>query len=128
MCKNLVLNLLWIDGTSIWVAAETTYNERVSRVENQIISRLREHLGAARNATAMFRVFGRFNALFVRPKIRGAIQEWQTQLIDSVKDDIRRLQDKFMSSYRVSSFCISLDLADLPLFIALRSLPLFSAS
>lgn len=70
-------------------------------MENQIISRLREHLGAARNATAMFRVFGRFNALFVRPKIRGAIQEWQTQLIDSVKDDIRRLQDKFTSSYRV---------------------------
>ena len=79
-----------------------TYNERVSRVENQIIARLREHLGAARNAAAMFRVFSRFNALFVRPKIRGAIQEWQTQLIDSVKEDIRKLQEKFKLSYRVS--------------------------
>ena len=56
----------------------------------------------------MFRVFGRFNALFVRPKIRGAIQEWQTQLIDSVKDDIRRLQDKFTSSYRVRAIHIDL--------------------
>ena len=42
----------------------------------------------------MFRVFSKFNALFVRPKIRGAIQEYQTQLIDSVKEDIKRLHDK----------------------------------
>jgi dynein heavy chain 1 len=89
------------EGTEIWIAAESTYNEKVSRVENQIIGQLREHLGAARNAAAMFRVFSKFNALFVRPRIRGAIQEWQTQLIESVKDDIRRLQDKFKTSYRV---------------------------
>lgn len=65
----------------------------------------------------MFRVFSKFNALFVRPKvgraillylfqtqiipllcildqIRGAIQEYQTQLIDSVKEDIKHLHDK----------------------------------
>lgn len=28
------------------------------------------------------------------PQIRGAIQEYQTQLIDSVKEDIKRLHDK----------------------------------
>ncbi|KAH9920337.1 cytoplasmic dynein heavy chain 1 [Fomitopsis serialis] len=53
-------------GSEIWVAAENAYNERT-----------------ARNANEMFRVFSKFNALFVRPKIRGAIQEYQTQLIDS---------------------------------------------
>ena len=83
-----------VDGTEIWVTAENAYNERVARVENQIISRLRDRLGSARNANEMFRVFSKFNALFVRPKIRGAIQEYQTQLIDSVKEDIKRLQDK----------------------------------
>jgi Dynein heavy chain, N-terminal region 1 len=102
-----------IEGTEIWVAAENAYNERVARVENQIISRLRDRLGTARNANEMFRVFSKFNALFVRPKvrlaylsldipsyitpcqqIRGAIQEYQTQLIDSVKEDIKRLHDK----------------------------------
>jgi hypothetical protein len=50
------------------VTAETAYNERVARVENQIIARLRDRLGTARNANEMFRVFSKFNALFVRPK------------------------------------------------------------
>ena len=57
------------EGTEIWVAAENAYNERVARVENQIISRLRDRLGTARNANEMFRVFSKFNALFVRPKV-----------------------------------------------------------
>ncbi|KAJ3769937.1 dynein heavy chain, N-terminal region 1-domain-containing protein [Lentinula raphanica] len=39
-----------VEGTEIWVAAENAYNERVSRVENQIIARLRDRLGTARNA------------------------------------------------------------------------------
>jgi hypothetical protein len=59
-----------VDGTEIWVAAENAYNERVARVENQIIARLRDRLGTARNANEMFRVFSKFNALFVRPKVR----------------------------------------------------------
>jgi dynein heavy chain 1 len=37
----------------------------------------------------------RFNALFVRPQIRGAIREYQTQLIQRVKDDIDTLHEKF---------------------------------
>lgn len=56
------------EGSEIWVAAENAYNERVARVENQIIARLRDRLGTARNANEMFRVFSKFNALFVRPK------------------------------------------------------------
>lgn len=57
------------EGTEIWVQAETAYNERVSRVENQIIARLRDRLGTAKSANEMFRVFSKFNALFVRPKV-----------------------------------------------------------
>ena len=57
------------EGSEIWVAAENAYNERVARVENQIIARLRDRLGTARNANEMFRVFSKFNALFVRPKV-----------------------------------------------------------
>ncbi|KAH9983281.1 cytoplasmic dynein heavy chain 1 [Russula compacta] len=102
------------DGTEIWVAAENAYNERVARVENQIISRLRDRLGTARNANEMFRVFSKFNALFVRPKIRGAIQEYQTQLIDSVKEDIKRLHDKFKTQYRFSEAYHMSQMRDLP--------------
>jgi dynein heavy chain 1 len=57
-------------GTEIWVTAETAYNERVARVENQIIARLRDRLGTARNANEMFRVFSKFNTLLVRQKVR----------------------------------------------------------
>ncbi|TDL28910.1 hypothetical protein BD410DRAFT_738739 [Rickenella mellea] len=102
------------EGTEIWVTAENAYNERVARVENQIISRLRDRLGTARNANEMFRVFSKFNALFVRPKIRGAIQEYQTQLIDSVKEDIKRLHDKFKTQYRFSEAYHMAQMRDLP--------------
>ncbi|KAI8361054.1 dynein heavy chain [Mortierella sp. GBAus27b] len=102
------------EGTDIWVTAEVTYNERVSRVENQIIARLRDRLGIAKNANEMFRVFSKFNALFVRPKIRGAIQEYQTQLIEKVKDDIKKLHDKFKMQYRHSDAYHMSQLRDLP--------------
>lgn len=53
------------EGTEIWVTTENVYNERVARVENQIISRLRDRLGMAHNANKTFCVFSKFNALFV---------------------------------------------------------------
>ncbi|KAJ2806040.1 dynein heavy chain, partial [Coemansia guatemalensis] len=103
-----------VEGTELWERAETGYNERVARVENQIIVRLRDRLATARNASEMFRVFSKFNALFVRPKIRGAIQEYQTQLISSVKDDIRRLHDTFKKHYRRSEAYTMSQLRDVP--------------
>lgn len=77
----------------------------------------------------MFRVFSKFNSLFVRPKvrlqpldrvvwlmlqIRGAIQEYQTRLIDSVKEDIRRLRQKFTANYRSSEAFHMSQMRDLP--------------
>ncbi|KAI6146941.1 cytoplasmic dynein heavy chain 1 [Pisolithus thermaeus] len=91
-----------VEGMEIWVATENAYNERAARVENQIIAWLCDRLGMAHNANEMFRVFSKFNALFVWPKIRGAIQEYQTQLIDSVKEDIKRLHGKFKTQYHFS--------------------------
>ncbi|KAJ2798624.1 dynein heavy chain, partial [Coemansia helicoidea] len=102
------------EGADAWERAETAYNERVARVENQIIVRLRDRLATARNASEMFLVFSKFNALFVRPKIRGAIQEYQAQLISSVKEDIRRLHDKFKRHYRLSAAYAMSQLRDVP--------------
>ena len=97
-------------GLKVWVLVLTTpllcflrhispllirYDERIDRVETRITARLRDQLGTAKNANEMFRIFSRFNALFVRPHIRGAIREYQTQLIQRVKDDIEALHDKF---------------------------------
>ena len=102
------------EGTQIWVQAEATYNERTSRVENSIIARLRDRLATAKTANEMFRVFSKFNALFVRPKIRGAITEYQTQLIDSVKHDISALHERFKQQYGHSEAHAMAQLRDLP--------------
>jgi dynein heavy chain 1 len=102
------------EGTDIWIFAENAYNERTSRVENSIIARLRDRLATAKTASEMFRVFSKFNALFVRPKIRGAIQEYQTQLIDSVKQDIAALHERFKQQYGHSEAHAMAQLHDLP--------------
>lgn len=102
------------EGTEIWIAAENAYNERTSRVENSIIARLRDRLATAKNANEMFRVFSKFNALFVRPKIRGAIQEYQAQLIENVKLDIAALHDRFKQQYGHSEAHAMAQLHDLP--------------
>ena len=102
------------EGTRIWVQAEITYNERTSRVENSIIARLRDRLAIAKTANEMFRVFSKFNALFVRPKIRGAISEYQSQLIDNVKHDIAALHERFKQQYGHSEAHAMAQLRDLP--------------
>ena len=102
------------EGTQIWVQAESTYNERTSRVENSIIARLRDRLATAKTANEMFRVFSKFNALFVRPKIRGAISEYQSQLIDNVKHDISALHERFKQQYGHSEAHAMAQLRDLP--------------
>ncbi|KAI9339082.1 dynein heavy chain [Obelidium mucronatum] len=90
------------EGKDLWIEAINNYNDLISRVENQIIARLRDRLGSAKNANEMFRVFSKFNDLFIHPKIRGAIQEYQAQLIESVKEDIQGLHEKFKLQYRNS--------------------------
>ncbi|UZJ53926.1 hypothetical protein CBS101457_003246 [Exobasidium rhododendri] len=102
------------EGTEIWSTAENAYNERVSRVENSLISRLRDLLGQAKSAREMLRVLSQFNSLFVRPKVRGAVQEYQQQLLQSVKLDIQGLHDKFKAQYRPSEANHMSQLRDLP--------------
>ena len=102
------------EGTQLWVQAEMQYNERTSRVENSIIARLRDRLATARTANEMFRVFSKFNALLVRPKVRGAIGEYQAQLLENVKQDIASLQERFKQQYSNSEASLMFQLRDLP--------------
>ena len=102
------------EGTRIWTQAEQAYNERTARVENSIIARLRDRLAVAKTANEMFRVFSKFNALFVRPKIRGAIAEYQSQLINNVREDIESLQERFTHQYGHSESHAMAQLHDLP--------------
>jgi len=72
-----------------------SYDDRIDKVETAIAAKLRDQLGTAKSANEMFNIFSRYNALFVRPHIRGAIKEYQSQLIQKVKDDIEGLHQKF---------------------------------
>ncbi len=102
------------EGHELWELAIRRYDERIERVEARITARLRDQLGTAKNANEMFRIFSRFNALFFRPHIRGAIREYQTQLIQRVKDDIESLQEKFKAQYIQSRCCRMSKMRDIP--------------
>ncbi|KAF4126868.1 dynein heavy chain 1, cytosolic [Geosmithia morbida] len=101
-------------GKDRFSLAENLYNERTTRVENSIITRLRDRLGTTKTANEMFRVFSKFNALFVRPKIRGAIQEYQNQLMDHVKQAINGLHERFKQQYGHSEAHAMSQLRDIP--------------
>lgn len=83
-------------GEQAWEAAQKAYDSRIDRVESQVTAKLRDRLGASKTSSEMFRVFSQFNALFFRPRIRGAIQEYQTKLIQQVKDDLKQLQGSYI--------------------------------
>jgi hypothetical protein len=57
------------EGNEMWEAALKKYDSRIDRVESQITATLRDRLATAKNANEMFRVFSKFNALFVRPRV-----------------------------------------------------------
>eukprot|EP00928_Gymnodinium_smaydae_P025254 TRINITY_DN20180_c0_g1_i4.p1 TRINITY_DN20180_c0_g1~~TRINITY_DN20180_c0_g1_i4.p1 ORF type:complete len:4280 (-),score=1133.62 TRINITY_DN20180_c0_g1_i4:296-13135(-) len=101
-------------GVQEWDSAKKRYEARIDHAESEITSHLRDRLGAAKNATEMFRVFNRFNALFVRPRIRGAIQEYQSILLQQVKDDVTYLQNKFKEKYSGSQLARMTALRDIP--------------
>nr|XP_024214265.1 dynein heavy chain, cytoplasmic isoform X3 [Halyomorpha halys] len=101
------------EGGEAWEAAVARYEEKIDKVETRITAHLRDQLGQAKNANEMFRIFSRFNALFVRQHIRGAIREYQTQLIQRVKDDIEALHEKFKVQYGQSKGCRMSSIRDL---------------
>ena len=88
------------EGQILWERAHKQYEERVEKVEQHITSKLRDRLNAAETAIEMFRVFSKFNPLTSnRPKIRSAIQQYQANLIQKVKQDMDALKDKFTAKY-----------------------------
>ncbi|CAG8621164.1 6805_t:CDS:10, partial [Dentiscutata erythropus] len=103
-----------VEGTEIWIQAENSYNERVSRVEDKLIVDLRDRFGKCKNTNEMFRVFSKYNALFVRPKVHGAIKEYQNELIDRIKKDISKLYDRFNQQYYKSEANHMAQIRDLP--------------
>ena len=83
------------EGVAAWEAAKKQYELRIDTIETNITATLTTLLASAQTGDEKFRVFSKFNALFFRQRIRGAIQQHQTDLIQTVKEDINALQQKF---------------------------------
>lgn len=103
-----------VEGTVAWKNVRKTYDLCIDRIEGRIISSLTSRLSATSNADEMFRVFSKYNALFFRPRIRSAVQQFQMQLIENVKEDVSNLQEKFKAHYAYSEASRTSKLRDIP--------------
>ena len=101
-------------GTRAWISAHQMYEKRLERTEEYITRLLEDRLGAAQTAEEMFRVFSIFNPLFFRPAIRNAVNSFRAALVKNVREDVRRLQDKFRHRYEDSLERATADLRDIP--------------
>lgn len=80
------------EGAAEWAAGEREYDAAAARAENDVAEVLRARLAASASSQDMFGIFDQFNALFGRPAVRGAIQEYQALLLERVKSDLTELQ------------------------------------
>ena len=99
-----VLNMS-IEGENRWQKAKKKYNLKIDRIEEEITTQMRDRLASAETTNEMFRTFSKFNALFSRPRIRGAIQEYQNQILTSIKKDIKEFRNRFLTKYNTSEVC-----------------------
>ncbi|KAF1777758.1 P-loop containing nucleoside triphosphate hydrolase [Phytophthora cactorum] len=102
------------EGMTAWKNLRKAYDLCIDRVEGRIINSLTSRLSATSNADEMFRVFSKYNALFFRPRIRSAVQQFQMQLIENVKEDVSNLQAKFRAHYAFSEASRTSKLRDIP--------------
>ncbi|KAG2383609.1 hypothetical protein C9374_004280 [Naegleria lovaniensis] len=102
------------EGQATWKNAIKSYQEKIDKAETVIARRLSDQLGVAKTASEMFRIFSKFNPLFYKPRIRSAIQQYQEQLVERVKEDISKLEEKFKQHYSYSETEKMSKLRDLP--------------
>ena len=102
------------DGTATWKSTNQQYDQQIAEVEEQINISLKDHLSNAQTSDEMFRIFSRYNALFVRPKIKGAIQTFQSHLLTKVSEDMTELQQKFREPYKNTEAALMSRVRDIP--------------
>jgi dynein heavy chain 1, cytosolic len=69
------------EGQDLWELTKRIYDNKIDRVESKITLALKDKLASTANANQMFKVFSFFQPLFTRPRIRGAIREYQKQIL-----------------------------------------------
>ncbi|AMD19130.1 HBR229Cp [Eremothecium sinecaudum] len=80
-----------------WANAETNYNQRVSLLENKLVSMLKRKLDECSTSEAMFSIFEKYRPLMKRPRIQGAVREYQHELLNNVKEDLDKIRRRLSS-------------------------------
>ncbi|OII74519.1 dynein heavy chain [Cryptosporidium ubiquitum] len=101
-------------GLETWEAGKQAYNNKVDASETLLIKQLREQLSGCGNTLEMFRILGRYNPLFFRPRIRSAVEEYQSILLDKVQSDFQLLQLRYQNPYQKSAASQFSCLRDIP--------------
>ena len=101
-------------GVSAWNSLKQVYEKRLEKTEDRITKLLEERLNQAKSADEMFKIFSTFNPLFFRPSIRNAVNSFRVNLVRNVRDDVKRLQEKFRFRYDESLEKTTSDLHDIP--------------
>lgn len=84
-----------IEEEKVWKQLKRLYEKRLESVEYGIIQDLKSSLEEALNSNEMFQIFERFQPLLERPRIRGAVHDYQSRLLSIVKAEIEELQKAF---------------------------------
>ena len=101
-------------GTRNWLTARQLYETKLERAEERIIRLLEDRLQTASTAEDMFRAFSMFNPLFFRPAVRNAVHSFRAVLVKNVRENVKRLQEKFRLRYDDSWERTTADLRDIP--------------
>ena len=102
------------DSVSIWNISIQMYEKKLEKSEEKITRLLSDRLDSAKSAEEMFRVFATFNPLFFRPAIRHAVNSFRNTLVKNVKEDVKRLQEKFKFKYEDSQERATAQLRGIP--------------
>lgn len=83
-------------GMAQWKQAEATYTQSTAEIETQFAILIKDKLSKAPTPKDKFIVFSFYNQLLKRKKVRGAIQNYQSDLLSQVKSDIDALSRRIL--------------------------------
>lgn len=89
------------EGNEAWEAAKKAYELSTARIESQLTALLKQKLAKASTANEMFQVFNDYNQLLMRPKIKGTVAQYQSQLLNQVEKDIEVLKKKLLNQEKM---------------------------
>ena len=81
--------------------AKRKFNELIMNVEKEVIIKIRDTMGLAKNKTEMYRIFEQYASLMKRPNIRSSLQEYQNKLIKELFEDANLQCAKFKKGFGI---------------------------